>query len=150
MEKLGNSIVETLTELTQFVNDGREGYERAAKESKNPETEKLYRMLSSQRAEFGSELNTLIRSHGADPEFDTTTKGKFYRGWMDFKATLTGNNEESILNSNIYGEEWAQKAYKEALDNPDLPASIRSVVQRQKQASDTAYQQLLQLKKAAS
>jgi uncharacterized protein (TIGR02284 family) len=150
MEKIGKNILETLTELTQFVNDGREGYARAAKESKNPQTEQIYRMFSSQRAEFGSELNNLIRSHGGEPEFDTTAKGKLYRGWMDVKASLTGSDEEAILDANLYGEEWAQKAYQEALEDSSLPASIRSVIQRQQQASLETYQQLLQLKNSVA
>ena len=44
---------------------------------------------------------------------------------MDAKAVVTGRDEKSILDSNIYGEEWAIKAYVEALADARLTGSAR-------------------------
>jgi uncharacterized protein (TIGR02284 family) len=146
MATTSENIVDTLQELTEFVNDRIEGYERAVEESKNPEFQSYYRKLASQSTDFSTELNTFIRSYGGDMERDTTIKGKFYRQWMDLKATFTGRDEEAIIGSNIYGEEWAIKAYKDALENGNLPPEIRQVVERQYQSSLETYNQLKQMK----
>jgi uncharacterized protein (TIGR02284 family) len=65
---------------------------------------------------------------------------------MDVKAALTGSDERAILDSNLYGEEWAQKAFNDALENPDLPTDIRQMVERQKQLSLEAYRRQEQMK----
>ncbi|MFT2009035.1 PA2169 family four-helix-bundle protein [Pontibacter sp. 13R65] len=150
MKKTDEAVVQILQELTEFVIDRVEGYEHAATETKEPAHASFYRELSSQSRKFAAELNNLISSNGGSKETDTTLKGKFYRQWMDLKATLTGSNEEAIINSNLYGEEWAQKAYNEALAEDVLPADIRQAVERQKQASLQACEQLKNMKSSGN
>ncbi|QHL89109.1 PA2169 family four-helix-bundle protein [Nibribacter ruber] len=138
-------IVAVLRELNEFVHDGMEGYERAAQESKDELRKDIYRKFSQQRLAFANELNMIIQRHGGSPERDTTMKGKLYRQWMDFKAALTGRDEDSILGSNIYGEEWAQKAYRDALDH-ELPYDVRGIILRQREASSEVLQRLHQMR----
>lgn len=142
-------VVQVLKELNEFVHDGLEGYERAAQESKDELRQDIYRKFSQQRLAFANELNMIIQNHGGSPERDTTAKGKLYRDWMDFKAALTGFNEEAILGSCIYGEEWAQKAYRDALDH-ELPAEVRGAVLRQREASTDVLARLHQLREGAT
>ena len=146
MASYNENVVDVLRELTEFVNDGKEGYERAAQESKNSHYQAYYRSLALQRANFAQELNQLITQYGGEIETDTTLKGKLYRQWMDVKAAFTGRDEEAIIGSNIYGEEWAQKAYNDALEDENLPADARILVERQRQASQEAYAELNQMK----
>ncbi|MBC3542411.1 PA2169 family four-helix-bundle protein [Rufibacter sediminis] len=141
-------VVEVLQELNEFVHDGLEGYERAAKESTDSLRQDAYRRFSQQRLAFANELNQVIQQHGGSPQRDTTAKGKLYRQWMDFKATIAGGSEEAILGSCIYGEEWAQKAYRDALDH-ELPAEIRGILLRQREASTDVLTYLHQLWEAA-
>jgi uncharacterized protein (TIGR02284 family) len=122
-------LVDTLNELALFVNDRIEGYKTAAKETKDAENQAYYEHLA-----------------GGTAEDSTTLKGKFYRGFMDAKALVTARNEKSILDSNIYGEEWAIKAYTEALASPDLTGEVRQAVERQHKASQETYRKLKQLK----
>jgi uncharacterized protein (TIGR02284 family) len=146
MASTSENIVDTLQELTEFVNDRKVGYERALKESKNPEFQAYYRKLSSQSTDFANELNSYIRSYGGDPERDTTIKGKFFRQWMDVKAAFTGSDENAIIGSNIYGEEWALKAYDDALQSGTLPPEIRQAIDKQKAASLKTYNDLKNMK----
>ena len=68
-----------------------------------------------------SELSKLVLRQGEDMAEGTTIKGKIYRAWMDVKATFSGNNRKTILASCEFGEDAAQKAYAEALDE-DIPS----------------------------
>ncbi len=141
-----SKIADTLNELALFVNDRIEGYKTAADETKDPENKAYYQELVQQSEQFVTEINGFAQAAGGDAESSTTLKGKFYRSFMDAKALLTNRNEESILNSNIYGEEWAIKAYTEALADPALAGPARQAVERQHKASQQTLRKLQQLK----
>ncbi|WP_400193269.1 PA2169 family four-helix-bundle protein [Hymenobacter sp. B81] len=136
----------TLHELLLFVNDRIEGYQRAVDESKDSELKGYYKQLVSQSQQFSNELNEYLRHQAGGRETGTTLKGKLYRGWMDAKAALTGRDEKAILGSNIYGEEWALKAYEEALNDGSLTGTLRTAVQRQFNQSKKTHHKLQQLK----
>lgn len=135
----------TLDELLYFVNDRIEGYTRAAAESQDAQLHGFYRQLVSQSQGFATDLNAYLTQAGGRRETSTTLKGKFYRVWMDAKAALTGRDEKAILGSNIYGEEWALKAYKEALADHTLTGAVRRAVEHQYAQSQQTYQRLQSL-----
>ena len=142
--------VDVLQELNQFVNDRIEGYKHAAKLTKDPVHQSYYNDLVNQSTKFSNEINSTISSLGGSTETGTTAKGKIYRGWMDVKNTVTGSDEEAVIESNIYGEEWAQKAYKDALDHRgELPPNVVQMVEKQKNASMATCERLRQMKHAA-
>ena len=144
------NLADALNELALFINDRVEGYKTAAHETKDPANKGYYENLVEQSQRFVEELNGFARAAGGAAEANTTLKGKFYRGFMDAKALVTGRDEKSILNSNIYGEEWAIKAYAEALEDPGLTGHARQAVERQYQASQETLRKLQQLKDIAS
>lgn len=137
--------VDTLHELLYFVNDRVEGYQRAVTESNDTELTGYYKQLVSQSQRFANELNDFLRQEGGGRETRTTIKGKLYRGWMDAKAAITGHDEKAILGSNIYGEEWALKAYEQAIADDTLSGAIRVAVERQYAQSQKTYDRLQQL-----
>ena len=142
--------VDVLQELNQFVNDRIEGYKHAAKLTKDPAHQSYYNDLVNQSSKFSNEINSTISSLGGSTETGTTAKGKIYRGWMDVKNNVVGNDEEAVIESNIYGEEWAQKAYNDALDHKsELPSNVVQMVEKQKNASMATCERLRQMKNAA-
>ncbi|WP_262923054.1 PA2169 family four-helix-bundle protein [Hymenobacter cellulosilyticus] len=98
--------------------------------------------MVSQSQQFANELNGFLRQQGGGRQDSTTVKGKFYRAWMDAKAAITGADEKAILGSNIYGEEWAIKAYEDALSDNTLRGAVRQAVERQYQHSKQTYNRL--------
>lgn len=141
---------DTLHELLLFVNDRVEGYKRAVDESKDAELTGYYKQLVSQSQQFANQLNQYLRQKGGGRETSTTLKGKLYRRWMDTKAAVTGNDEKAILGSNVYGEEWAIKAYKEALASDSLTGQLRQEVERQYEQSQQTYDKLKKLESKQS
>ncbi|MBB6610880.1 PA2169 family four-helix-bundle protein [Pontibacter sp. Tf4] len=147
MQNMNDRTAEVLNELTQFVNDRIEGYKAAARDTRDPAHKAYYNELVSQSQQFSNELNSKLRSVGAEPQQSTTIKGKIFRGWMDVKAGITGKDEEAIIESNLHGEEWAQKAYNDALDHrSELPQEVVQMVEKQKQASLATCEHLKQMK----
>ena len=137
-----SNTADTLNELTEFVNDRIEGYKHAVENTKDQQHKAYYQQLVSQSQQWASELNGFATNYGGDAEKSTTLKGKLFRGWMDVKSTVTGSSEKALLDSNVYGEEWALKAYKDALDSNDLPQPVRQAVERQYEKSQQTYDKL--------
>lgn len=135
----------TLHELLLFVNDRIAGYERAVAESSDLELRTYYQQLVQQSHQFANNLNAQLHQQGDTPETGTTLKGKLYRTWMDTKAVVTGGDEAAILQSNIYGEEWAIKAYQDALRSHTLSGSVRQSIHQQYDTSKRTYKRLNQL-----
>ncbi|MBO2012509.1 ferritin-like domain-containing protein [Hymenobacter negativus] len=143
--KSDSQTATTVQELLHFVNDRIAGYERAVAESEDLDLRTYYQQLVSQSQQFAANLNTLLQREGGAPETGTTLKGKLYRTWMDTKAAVTGSDEKAILNSNVYGEEWAIKAYQDALRNHNLSSIIRQAIQHQYDTAQRTYKRLKQL-----
>ena len=147
---MNETTASVLNELTQFVNDRIEGYKTAAQDTRDPAHKAYYNELVQQSQQFSNELNRTLSQVGGETQRDTTIKGKIYRGWMDVKSGITGKDEKAIIESNLYGEEWAQKAYNEALEHrTELPQEVVQMVEKQKQASIATCEHLKQMKNTA-
>ena len=124
---------ETLNDLIQINNDRIVGYEKALKELK-PEDEdlrSLFLAMIDESHQCKMALATEVGVNKADMSEGTTESGKIYRAWMDVKAVFTGHDRETVLNNCEFGEDAAQKAYRTALENEDLPAFIHSMLSEQ-------------------
>lgn len=147
MQNNSEKAIDVLQELSQFVNDRIEGYKHAAEATKNPAHASYYKDLINESNQFSNQINRTISKYGGERQESTTAKGKIFRGWMDVKATITGKDEEGIINSNLYGEEWAQKAYNDALEQKEeLSENIVQMVEKQRQASLATCERLRQMK----
>ena len=130
------NAVEVLNDLVEINNDRIAGYERAIEETEmeDADLKTIFAQMATESRQYKQALTDLIVSLGATPERGTTASGKIYRAWMDVKATFTGNSRKSILENCEFGEDAAQKAYRSALEEEDLPAQIRELLMRQQQA----------------
>src|SRR5690606_11692181 len=128
-----NEIAETLNDLVQINNDRIEGYQKAIENLKpeDMDLKPLFVSMIGESQNCKSELSNELNGLKADMEQSTTTSGKLYRAWMDVKAVFTGHDRKSVLENCEFGEDAAQKAYKDAA-NTDLPAYIKELVLEQK------------------
>ena len=61
---------------------------------------------------------------------------------MDVKATFTGKDKTSLLDACEYGEDAAQKAYRDAMETEGLPADIRDFIAEQKKALRSSHDEI--------
>lgn len=122
--------VSVLNDLIETCKDGEEGFRTCAEDIRRPELKTLFTTRARQCAEAAAELQQLVRQLGGDPETDTSVGGDLHRRWVDLKSAITGKDDESILNECERGEDVAKRNYQKALEK-DLPAQIKTVVQRQ-------------------
>jgi uncharacterized protein (TIGR02284 family) len=121
--------VDVLNQLLQTVRDGEQGFNDAAESTDNADLRATLQGFAAQRAAFVTELTQLIQSVGGDPHETGHIAGAMHRGWMNVKEAFSRREDKAILEECERGEDYAKKAFTEALDEP-LPENIRTVVQR--------------------
>lgn len=109
--------IELLNSIITINNDRIQGYETAAKETEDQELKTLFGRFASTSHTCKSQLVSEVNKLSGKPAEGTMTSGKFFRVWMDVKASLTGNDRKAILNSCEYGEDVAVETYNKALRN---------------------------------
>ncbi|MCY7328980.1 MAG: PA2169 family four-helix-bundle protein [Saprospiraceae bacterium] len=128
-------LVDALNELVRINYDRVFGYELAIEDVENTDVDlkAVFSKYADQSREYVTHWQQTITSLGGEPVADSTVRGKLFRVWMDFKATLTGKSRQSMLDSCEFGEGAAQRAYQEALEtDAHLPDNIRQEIAEQK------------------
>lgn len=126
-----DKAISTLNDLIETLRDGQNGFKEAAENAKSPDLKSFFNQVSLERAQMVGELQQEVRALGGDPENSGSTAGALHRTWIDIKGTLTGKDDKAILNEAERGEDSAVKAYQDALKEPNLPASLRTVIEHQ-------------------
>ena len=146
----GNSkqIVSVLEDLIQICNDGAHGYKTAAEDVDNLEYKTLFNAYSQQRTQFSAELEREANLMGRDPDAGESLLGTLHRGWINIKSAVTGEDEAAVISECERGEDSAVDTYKSALA-ADLPAHIRTIVERQYAHVKEAHDRIRALERAS-
>jgi uncharacterized protein (TIGR02284 family) len=147
-----SATTEVLNDLIMINNDRVIGYERAIKEldGKENDLKMLFLSMIDESRQLIMTLGTEVEVLGADIERGTTNSGKIYRAWMDVKAVFTGHSRHAILANCEMGEDAAQRAYKTALEETDLPAFIKALVLTQQQKLKASHNEIKALRDASN
>lgn len=119
MQNNNQKAIDALNELVEINNDRIEGYEHASKETEDATLKNLFTSLAGTSRKNKEELSAEVQKMGGTPKEGTATSGKLYRIWMDVKSALTNKDRKAILSSCEYGEDFAVKAYEDALQKTD-------------------------------
>jgi uncharacterized protein (TIGR02284 family) len=133
---------EALNDLIEINNDRVVGYEKAAAQADDSDLKEIFNANASESKRFAEELRQLAEREGSHPAEGTTFRGKIYRTWMDVKATFGGDSRHGVLASCEFGEDAAQRAYNTALDDKDLNAEERALLEKQKQVLRSAHDRI--------
>ena len=129
-----SELTEVLNDLVKINNDRITGYEKAADESRDIDIDlhKIFNSMADESRKYVAELTNHINRMGGESEGGSTAMGKLYRAWMDVKATFTGKDRVAILASCEFGEDAAQKAYRDALaSDADIDTETRQLITNQ-------------------
>lgn len=136
--QVSENTEEVLEDLVKINNDRIAGYERAIAEAKDLDVDlkATFEGMIRESKGYKEELLKMVTQVGGDTSNsdDTTTSGKIYRAWMDVKATFTGSDRQTILDSCEFGEDAAQRAYEAALSTDDLDSEARALISEQQAA----------------
>jgi uncharacterized protein (TIGR02284 family) len=135
-EETTEQAIDVMNDLIRINNDRIAGYERAAteiKDSVDAGIKSVFFQMAEESRGYRSGLVDAVTRLGGEFTTDTTSSGKIYRAWMDVKATFSGDDVLAALQSCEFGEDAAQKAYREALEEDvDWPAEILTLIEAQR------------------
>lgn len=140
-----DDVISTLNNLIETCKDGQNGFKESAENVERSDLKTMFYDFSQQRSQFAGELQSLVRDLGGDPENAGSVSASLHRGWINLKTAVVGKDDGSILNEAERGEDAAKKAYKDALAE-DLPANVRTVVQKQADAVLAAHDKVRDLR----
>ncbi len=85
---------------------------------------------------------------GGDPTQTGSVAATLHRGWINIKSAVTGEDENAVIAECERGEDSAVANYKDALADGNLPADIRSIVERQSAQIKEAHDRIRNLERA--
>ena len=129
---MNDDVISRLNELIETSKDGEQGFLKAAKDTKTSELSSVFTEGARRCAEGARELQALVRQAGGDPEKTGSVAGALHRGWISVKEAVSARDDKAILEEVERGEDYAKAQYRNALKK-DLPANIKTVVERQYQ-----------------
>ena len=144
-----DKVIGILNDLIETCRDGQNGFREAAENATSPDLKNFFSDASLERARFIGELQRQVRTLGGDPENPGSTAGALHRTWIKVKGTLTGKDDESILNEAERGEDSAVEAYEEALQIA-LPSPCRTMLENQYREVKQAHDRVKRMRDARS
>ena len=134
-----------VNDVIAVCKDAAEGFRGAANAVKDLTLKSLFEQYSSQRAAFASELSGVVTKVGLTPKDSSGVLGTVHHGWIALKGILTGHSEHQILEETERGEDLSLSRYRDALKH-ELPAELRSVIQRQYEQVQEAHNRIRSLR----
>ena len=122
--------VSIMNDLIETCRDGEQGFTTAAERANRADLKSVFSTLATQRANFKHELEVEVKRIGGKPADMGHIAGAAHRGWIAVKTALTTDDDMSILDECERGEDFAKKAYADALEK-SLPGDLRPLVARQ-------------------
>ena len=146
MEK--KETIGILNDLVEIHNDRIKGYTRAIEELKDGDQDlkAIFMAMIDESRNIRMALGQEVQALGGNMEDSTTNSGKIYRAWMDVKAVFTGHSRKTVLENCEFGEDAAQKAYRTALSEKDLPSFLRQMLTEQQQTLKASHDEIKSLR----
>ncbi len=135
-------LTEVLNDLIRINNDRTTGYEKASQDVKSIDVDlqATFNKMATESRKYAAELTNEVQRLGGEPATGTTNSGKIHRAWLDVKATFSGKDRQAMLESCEFGEDAAQKAYKEALaSDAEMGAQTRQLITDQQSSLKTSH-----------
>lgn len=145
MSTYTETISSKLNDLLERTYDAEKGFKKAAENTEHTYLKRYFERKSLERQNFGIELNNEIRSFGETPEKSGSIEGAAHRAWMDVKALFSSDNDESMLEEAIRGENTALNDYNDVINDHGLPMSTQSILIKQRDAIATDLQAIKRL-----
>lgn len=143
-----DNVISVLNNLIETCKDGQNGFQTAAAGVKRSELKTLFGQYSQQRAQFAGELQNEVLRLGGDPAETGSVAASLHRGWMNIKSAVTGEDDNAILAEAERGEDAAVASYRDALADENLPADVRTIIERQSAQVKDAHDRIRNLERA--
>jgi uncharacterized protein (TIGR02284 family) len=126
-------MLDHLKSLHTGAVDARNGYEDAIEDAKGQGLTPLFTKMTGLHQKHADELAAALHGAGQPADDDGAFMSAVHRTFINIRALFGGFNQ-TILPALIDGETRNVAAYNKALDETGLPADIRALLTRQRDA----------------
>ena len=130
-EKAHKDTVNVLQGILEKNYDAEKGYKKAMLDAKNPALKGFLQKQAAQRSHFATAIDKELRDLGEAPTESGSITGTLHRAWIDIKSSVSGNDDEAVLEEVIRGEKASVDEYEDVMKNNELAPQISSVLQSQ-------------------
>jgi uncharacterized protein (TIGR02284 family) len=136
-----------LNHLIETNNDAERGFERAAALVESETLRVLFQTMASERAMFARELLPHAQRLGGPAPAEGTSAAGWHRRWMDVRTRMWPHDDHVVLTEVERGDSVSLRAYVDAT-NGALPATMREMIERQRDAMAASHECLVALRDA--
>lgn len=130
-EQTHKDTVNVLQGILEKNYDAEKGYKKAMQDAKNPALKGFLQKQAAQRSHFATAIDKELRDLGETPKESGSVTGSLHRAWIDIKSSVSGNDDEAVLEEVIRGEKASVDEYEDVMNNNTLAPQINSVLQTQ-------------------
>lgn len=146
--EINKELKSTVHHLIERCKDGAKGYKTASEDIEDQDLKDLFLKYAVQRDSMITELQDQMHRLGHTDDESSSIEGTLHRAWIDLKSALTSKDRVRVLEECERGEDYAVKAYEEALQK-NLPADLKKVVEQQYRDVKHAHDHIRALRDAA-
>jgi len=139
------SVTTVLNDLIQVSINGEKGFVEAAEHTTDVRLKPLFIQMSQDSQRMATELQEVLTQLDEQAEDSGTIAGAINRGWMNIRATLTGNDSYAILAECERQEDFAKAAYTNALQE-NLPEDVLTIIEQQQKEVVANHDQIRDLR----
>ena len=137
--------IHVLNGLIETTIDSADGYREAAKETNHPGFRRMFEERSFERQQVTTDLQSVVRTLGAEPEDDGSILAAAHRAFLDVKHAVL-HDEQAVVNSVENGEDFIKAKYEDALKDQELSPAAREAVDRAYASVRSGHDQMRDLK----
>ena len=138
--------VHVLNSLIETTIDSVDGYERAAREAKNPEFRRIFEERAFERRRVIDELRQEVTRMGGEVEDDGSMLAKAHRSFLKIRDAVAGGDDKQVIDEVERGEDFIKNKYEMAMRDDELTMPARETVTRAYDSVKTGHDQMSALK----
>ena len=146
--EVNKEVFSTVHHLIERCKDGAKGYKTASEDVEDSDLKALFKKYAVQRDSMITELQDQLHKFGKTDSESSSIEGTVHRAWIDLTSALTSRDRVRVLEECERGEDYAVKAYKEALEK-ELPGDLKPIVTQQYQDVKKAHDHIRALRDQA-
>jgi uncharacterized protein (TIGR02284 family) len=141
-------VFSTVHHLIERCKDGSKGYKTAAEDIEDSDLKTVFRKYAVQRDSMITELQNQLHKFGKTDDESSSIEGTIHRAWIDLTSALTSRDRVRVLEECERGEDYAVKAYEEAMEK-ELPGDLKPIVEQQYRDVKNAHDHIRSLRDQA-
>jgi uncharacterized protein (TIGR02284 family) len=121
--------ISVLNSLIETTIDSVDGYRHSANEATNSRFSESFRNWAQDREQVVTKLRDRVRALGGTPEHDGGILAAMHRQFLSLRDKVTGSDDQAVIAEVDRGESYLDEKWQAALNDNELSAETRELIQ---------------------